>query len=446
MGLQSSRHLKTNYRKEDILGRGAFACVWKVQHKKTGDYFAAKTITKKGLKESTKRLIDIEIKILKEINHPNCCKLFEAFESKKKIYIIQELMHGPTLYERLLKEKNELSEWHIARVIQQIAQALEYLHGRGIVHRDLKPANIMFARSAEDSEDMSSLKLLDFGFAAYLSPDGYTSSSRGTPSYMAPEVVFKHPKTHKVAYGSSCDMWSLGVVMFELLAGRSPFYFGVVRSKRDLPNYFRKIRDQEIVFSTEEWQGASEDAKELILKLLHKNPKQRISSTEVLNHSWIVRHCNMPSLELFSNTLNKRNRIISDRVTSQRQTRVKAMIGRKKFLKVATYLMIMARMRRAMEAMLSLVGMEADKSLRAFCLESMAEDEGDMSASANASHESTPHYVQDFARPHRRGSRIARLKQMHGLTRRDSATSGSESPTRRLSIAALESAQIRVRW
>eukprot|EP00954_Amorphochlora_amoebiformis_P029467 1393198-Amorphochlora_amoeboformis.AAC.2 len=174
--------------------------------------YAAKSIPKAKLNTDERNLVASEIKILSEINHPHCCMLIEAFESEKKIYLIQEIMRGPTLFDRFAQNSEEdITEWHVAICVQKIAKALAYLHSKvhgyraycilfalawgldriiyssayvwsnreeicftnreknkkmssqGILHRDLKPQNIMFAKPASEDKEMKSLKLLDFG-------------------------------------------------------------------------------------------------------------------------------------------------------------------------------------------------------------------------------------------------------------------------------------------
>eukprot|EP00466_Bigelowiella_natans_P007100 jgi/Bigna1/45147/e_gw1.113.10.1 len=218
MGIGAT-HLRNRYTKRGVLGRGAFARVFRVEEKKTKKLYAAKSIAKDKLNADERSLVEMEIRILKQINHPHCCNLIEAFESEKKIYLIQELMRGVTLYDRFAQNhQDDITEWHVATCTMRICKALAYLHSLGIVHRDLKPQNIMFSKDP----GMTSLKILDFGFAKCIdNKKGYTSSSRGTPQYVAPEVVFKN-KHGKIEYGTGCDMWSLGVLTYELMSGALP--------------------------------------------------------------------------------------------------------------------------------------------------------------------------------------------------------------------------------
>jgi len=357
-------HLRNKYTKKGVLGRGAFARVWRVEDRKTKKLYAAKSIPKAKLNTDERNLVATEIKILSEINHPNCCNLIEAFESDKKIYLVQELMRGPTLYDRFAQNSSEdITEWHVASCVQKIAKALHYLHSKGILHRDLKPQNIMFAKPASEDKNMNSLKILDFGFAKHIA-DGYTSSSRGTPQYVAPEVVFKNRKG-KIEYGTSCDMWSLGVLIYELMSGTSPF-----ERKRTLPEFFKHVRKAEIRFPRRYWEGASDEVQDLILGLLEKSPKRRLTAKQVLEHAWIKDNCdeedeNNPS---HSQKMERTSRAASVR----RAKNVKAMVGRYKFMRVANYLRIMARMHYCMDTMLRVcLKTKVDKDYRTMVKEAI---------------------------------------------------------------------------
>lgn len=360
-------HLRNKYNKKGVLGRGAFARVWRVEDKKTKKLYAAKSIPKAKLNNDERNLVASEIKILSQINHPHCCNLIEAFESEKKIYLVQELMRGPTLYDRFAQNSAEdITEWHVASCVQKIAKALHYLHSKGIIHRDLKPQNIMFARPADEDKNMNSLKLLDFGFAKHIADEGKTSSSRGTPQYVAPEVVFKNKKG-KIEYGTSCDMWSLGVLIYELMSGTSPF-----ERKRTLPEFFKHVRKAEIRFPRRYWEGASDEVKELILGLLEKNPKKRLTATQVLKHSWI--RDNMDDYEPSSLFATQTGR--SRAASLVRAKRVKAMVGRYKLMRVAHYIMLMSRMHFAMDTLLlKCLGTRVDKDLKTMIYEAIRGEE-----------------------------------------------------------------------
>ena len=352
MGLALGTHLRNSYAKEGILGHGAFARVFKVRHKKTKKLYAAKSIPKAKLDGDLRQLVDTEIKILTEIKHPNCCNLVEYFESEKKIYLIQELMHGPTLYERFTEDQ-DLTEWHVAVVTQKIAKALEYLHSKGIVHRDLKPQNIMFAKPTKEDPNLTSLKILDFGFAKHVKSNGFTTSSRGTPRYVGPEVVFKN-KHGKIEYGTSCDMWSLGVIVYELLSGWPPF-----PDKPTLPEYFKEMKRCSVEFPDKYFRTVSKEAKELILLLLEKKPKRRYTASQVLKHPWITTNCQFDDIQSKIST-----EVSVSRLDPGRQNRMKILLGIDKLKRVVQFLVLMSRLRSCMDNLLTMAtGEGADSKL-----------------------------------------------------------------------------------
>mmetsp|Transcript_13627 Transcript_13627/g.20499 ORF Transcript_13627/g.20499 Transcript_13627/m.20499 type:complete len:469 (+) Transcript_13627:141-1547(+) len=278
MGISQSGFHK-EYRKEARLSSGSYGTVYKVRQKKTKKYFACKALLKKEHKTPKKKeLLAREIKILKAIDHPNCCKFIKCFENDRKVYIIQELMRGGTLYERFVQ--SEINETQVARIIHKTTAAIKYLHSKGIIHRDLKPQNIMFEKPISEDPKMESLKVLDFGFAKNIEKQGYTSSSRGTPRYVAPEVVIPSSRG-LVRYGASCDMWSIGVIMYELLSGVPPF-----EDRPTLRQYFLSIDRPDLRFPPAYWSEISKSAQGLIRGLLTRNVKSRLTAEEVLKHKW----------------------------------------------------------------------------------------------------------------------------------------------------------------
>eukprot|EP00470_Lotharella_oceanica_P008761 CAMPEP_0170189620 /NCGR_PEP_ID=MMETSP0040_2-20121228/47286_1 /TAXON_ID=641309 /ORGANISM="Lotharella oceanica, Strain CCMP622" /LENGTH=368 /DNA_ID=CAMNT_0010437243 /DNA_START=355 /DNA_END=1461 /DNA_ORIENTATION=+ len=322
---------------------------------------------------------------------------------------------------------DRFSEWHIARIVQQIAQALRYLHAKGIVHRDLKPENIMFALpylEGKEEQHLRSLKLTDFGFAVHLEK-GYATSSRGTPNYMAPETVFKAPNMESVVYGSSCDMWALGVILYELIAGRSPFPLGMVKTKADLPEFFKKIIETEIVFEPVEWGGTSPELKNIVLGLLRKDPCRRFNARQVLRHRWITRQCSIASKQWESH-LSQEEILRSRKTISNRQSRVRAMIGRKKLMKAVLYLSLMARLRDALQSILKSSNLEADVNLKDFVFEMM--DNGD-----------------NWTGGADQGSSVVIKRRPFGVLE-EPLNNVKMSLSRRVSIAALKNAEQKVRW
>jgi len=157
-----------------------------------------------------------EIDILKQIDHPNIIKLHEVFEDKNDYYLIMEECSGGSLFDRVfskLSSKKQISEKNIALIFKQIMDALNHCHAQGICHRDLKPENILFLNDS----DTSPLKLIDFGLGVLnQNEDAKFAEKVGTPHYVAPEVL-------NGEYDLKCDIWSAGVILYNLISGTQPF-------------------------------------------------------------------------------------------------------------------------------------------------------------------------------------------------------------------------------
>ena len=152
----------------------------------------------------------------------------------------------------------------------QIAIGVKYLHEFGIVHRDLKLENIMMS----DSSDGAIPQIVDFGLAKIIGPSNTASEPFGTLGYVAPEVLRKQP------YTFSCDVWSLGCIIYALLSGSLPF------DHESQKETIRMTLDDKLVFDLPCWDEVSPNAKDLVKKLLEKDPRNRISLTDMLAHPW----------------------------------------------------------------------------------------------------------------------------------------------------------------
>jgi serine/threonine protein kinase len=215
------RHVEDVYIVGDQIGSGMCGTVHLCIHRETGEHYAVKIIdTKKFTKTpglSTKDLRE-EAEMMKRLDHPNIIRIKDTFETDNIIFIVMELVRGGDLFDRIL-EKGRYSEMNARRVMGGILSAVSYLHSEEIIHRDLKPENILLV----DPHDDTSVKITDFGLAKRTNQDGLKTFC-GTPQYFAPEVLKrKSTVMGKGTYGTSADMWSLGVVLFILLSGAFPF-------------------------------------------------------------------------------------------------------------------------------------------------------------------------------------------------------------------------------
>jgi len=214
-------------------------------------------------------VIHDEVDIMqKKVNHPHCVKMYELYDTKKKLYMVLEILRGGELFDRIVKRRF-FSESQAAQVVQSVVAAISYLHKIGVVHRDLKPENLLYATK----EDDSIIKLTDFGLAKFTKVKMATAC--GTPGYVAPEILSGKP------YGPEVDLWSIGVILYILLCGFPPFF------DENTPNLYRAIKAGRFDFPSPYWDDISDPAKNLISRLLTVDPKQRATSEQVLAHPWI---------------------------------------------------------------------------------------------------------------------------------------------------------------
>lgn len=270
---RSRQDIRKFYTFGEILGRGSFGLVKEVVSKENHTRFAVKIINVDRMSADERKTVQDEKNIMLQISHPNVVRQIEFFETKKKLYLVMEILSGGELFDRIV-EKGSFSERDSVAVVVSIAEALQYLHGRGVVHRDLKPENLLYVSAADDA----AIKISDFGLANMSDPKRKSRmhTACGTPGYVAPEVLQNQP------YGPEVDMWSLGVIIFILLCGFPPFY------DEDTDVLYSLIKAGKYSFDPEYWSEVSSEAKDLISKLLVVDPQKRFSPTQVLNHPWIT--------------------------------------------------------------------------------------------------------------------------------------------------------------
>lgn len=198
-----------------------------------------------------------EIEVLKMCQHNNIIKLVDLFENSETYFIVLDYMQGKDLFDYIQKRGFSLPEQRVQDLTYQISMGVKYLHEFGIVHRDLKLENIMMS----DSTDGAVPQIVDFGLAKIIGPSNTASEPFGTLGYVAPEVLRKQP------YTFSCDVWSLGCIIYALLSGSLPF------DHESQKETIRMTLDDKLVFDLSCWDDVSASAKDLVTKLLTKDPK-----------------------------------------------------------------------------------------------------------------------------------------------------------------------------
>lgn len=271
-GQPASYLRKSLYTFGKTLGAGTFGIVRYARNNQTQEEVAVKIILKKALKGNEEMVID-EIRMLLHLHHPHIVGFRDWFESKDKFYIVTQLATGGELFDRIIK-LGRFTERDAADVVQQMLEAVEYLHSKDIVHRDLKPENVIYLTPKPDSE----VVLADFGIAKKLAgPSEKLTSSAGSFGYAAPEVVMA------TGHGKPCDIWSLGVITYTLLCGYLPF-----RSE-NVPDFIKEVRsDNAVLFHADYWSDVSKDARRFIIKALQLDPEKRPTASDLLNDQWLV--------------------------------------------------------------------------------------------------------------------------------------------------------------
>ncbi|KAB0399857.1 hypothetical protein E2I00_002230 [Balaenoptera physalus] len=267
----------------ELLGEGAYAKVQGAVSLQNGKEYAVKVSVSSGCQALLCR---------------NILELIEFFEDDTRFYLVFEKLQGGSILTHIQKQKH-FNEREASRVVQDVAAALDFLHTKGIAHRDLKPENIL----CESPEKVSPVKICDFDLGSGVKLNNsctpITTPELTTPcgsaEYMAPEVVevFTDEATF---YDKRCDLWSLGVVLYIMLSGYPPFvgHCGadcgwdrgevctVCQNK-----LFESIQEGKYEFPDKDWAHISNEAKDLISKLLVRDAKQRLSAAQVLQHPWV---------------------------------------------------------------------------------------------------------------------------------------------------------------
>jgi len=251
-----------------VLGEGSYGAVV-LGKDASGKEYAIKMLEKKHLvKEKKVKYATTERDILTQCNHPNIVKLYYTFKDEEHLYYVMELCSNGELLGKL-KQTGTFDEPIAAFYIAELINALEYLHQKGIVHRDLKPENLLLDKAMH-------LKLTDFGTAKIMGTEKNARSNSfvGTAEYVSPELL-----TEKITSRSS-DLWALGCIIYQLLAGRPPF-----RATSEFL-IFQKIQNKEFTYP----QGFSDIGRDIIDKLLVVDPEKRLGSSNESGYAELKKH------------------------------------------------------------------------------------------------------------------------------------------------------------
>lgn len=275
----SKKRIKDYYAFVKTLGEGQFGKILLAKDRRTREKFAVKVIHKQRSEKRNKKLIQRELAILRLVIHQNIVRLYDLFDTEDKLYFVLKYMQGGALYQVLSEDSAYFSEERASPIIRDILHGLVYLHTKGIVHRDVKPENI---RTPENQRPFTS-KSADFGLRNFLSTQDTLVSKVGNPYFCEREVVTNE------SYGAKADLWSLGVVAYEMLSGRKHFEKHQTRSVLDA------ILVGRWNFPAPDWDRISEDAKHIISSLICINLDRRMSAEQAVQHPWMLkRGCEQP--------------------------------------------------------------------------------------------------------------------------------------------------------
>ncbi|XP_063620577.1 uncharacterized protein LOC134793000 [Cydia splendana] len=268
-GLKSAHEKKSSWALTDFdlgraLGKGKFGNVYLAREKESRYVVALKVLFKSQILDADiEHQVRREVEIQCRLRHPNILRMYGYFHDEKRIYLILEYAKHGALY-MLLKQRGRFDEKTAAIYIRDLTKALIYCHAKKVIHRDIKPENILIGHNGE-------LKIADFGWSVH-SPSSRRMTLCGTLDYLSPEMIEGKPHSYAV------DIWSLGVLCYELLVGLPPF-----DAKHSNQTYL-KIRYVIIKYP----EYVSEKAKDLMGNLLVVNPENRLPLATVLQHPWIV--------------------------------------------------------------------------------------------------------------------------------------------------------------
>ena len=252
------------------LGAGSFGRVLLVQHKITQAKYAIKAIDKRNQANyEERRYFRREIEIMYRVHHPNVVKLFGHFEDNTYCYFIMEYIPGGNIYSLVPKNNiRQITTQQIASIMKDVISAVYFLHHMHpkIVHRDIKPENVLLDQGMV-------AKLTDFGWSNYMQGDMKRTTVCGTPVYLAPEII------NNQGHDEHVDIWCIGVLLFELMAGYSPWQGNDVQTVK---YNISRLKIQ--------WpRDMDRDAADLISRILKYNPEERISLSQMLLHPFFTK-------------------------------------------------------------------------------------------------------------------------------------------------------------
>uniref|UniRef100_A0A6B2EG62 Serine/threonine-protein kinase ULK3 n=1 Tax=Phlebotomus kandelakii TaxID=1109342 RepID=A0A6B2EG62_9DIPT len=273
----------TDYEMLEKLGFGSYATVYRSQKKTTKEIFAVKCVEKSQLAGSSLENIITEIRLLKRLKHQHIVEMHDFLCDDKNIYIVMELCNSGSL-STFIKRRNVLPETTCRFFLRQLALALEYMRSNNVSHFDLKPQNLLLTKTPQVV-----LKVADFGFAQHIELGQENTTVKGSPLYMAPEILLRK------CYDCKADLWSIGVILYECLFGKAPY------SSKSLSELLEKIRQLQRIEIPRNTR-ISPECEDLLTRLLQHDRDKRIEFKDFFQHDFLdLRHA--PCEENFQHAL-----------------------------------------------------------------------------------------------------------------------------------------------
>jgi serine/threonine protein kinase len=255
------------YQVMEGIGRGACGTVYKGMAVKSGQTVALKSVSLQGVSRPDLVSIEMEIKLLQQLKHPNIVEYIDTIRTPDYLHIVLEYVENGSLSALLKKFGGHFPEALVSHYVSQILCGLEYLHDQGVIHRDIKGANILATKEG-------TVKLADFGVATKLNESRKSQSVVGTPYWMAPEIIELTGQQ-----SSACDIWSVGCTCIELLTGTPPYFH-----LQQMSALFRIVQDEHPPLPDDISPGLAD----FLLLCFQKDPNRRIDATALMKHSWLA--------------------------------------------------------------------------------------------------------------------------------------------------------------
>ncbi|XP_013878699.1 serine/threonine kinase 17a like [Austrofundulus limnaeus] len=258
------------------LGRGKFAVVKKCLEKATGKQYAAKFLRKRRKGADCRMDILNEIAVLESAKaNPYVVGLHEVYETSSEIILVLECAAGGEIFDQCVADNDDaFTEKDVIRLAKQILNGVAFLHRNNVVHLDLKPQNLLLT----SARPLGDIRIVDFGLSRRMDSVTEVREILGTPEYVAPEILNYEP------ISTATDMWSIGVLIYVMLTGESPFLGDNTQET------YLNISQVSVDYSQDTFEGISSLAVDFIKSLLVKNPRKRATAEECLSHSWLNPH------------------------------------------------------------------------------------------------------------------------------------------------------------